>query len=87
MTQTRDKLSREKIRDEQDAIHTHENVGQEVRKAIESIGGTLPERLRAAEPIERVEQRVKEGQPRLELDGQVAKGLLGDDEPPTDPKP
>ena len=41
MTQTRDKLARDRVRDQQSAIRTHENVGKEVREAIKRIGGTL----------------------------------------------
>ena len=36
MTQTRDKLARESIRDQQQAIRTHEQVGKEVRDAIKT---------------------------------------------------
>jgi hypothetical protein len=43
MTQTRDKLTREHIRDPQHAIRTHEQVGKEVRDTILRIGGDLPE--------------------------------------------
>ncbi len=43
MTQTRDKLARERIRDQQTAIRTHEKVGKEVRDAIKRIRGTSPE--------------------------------------------
>jgi len=39
MTQTRDKLAREGIRNQQQAIRTHEQVGKEVRDAIKRIGG------------------------------------------------
>jgi small-conductance mechanosensitive channel len=39
MTQTRDKLARDSIRDQQHAIHAHEQVGKEVRDAIKRIGG------------------------------------------------
>ncbi len=45
MTQTRDKLAKDKVKDQQAAIRTHENVGKEVRDAIKRIGGTLPEQL------------------------------------------
>jgi DNA-damage-inducible protein D len=31
------------VKDQQDAIRTHESVGKEVREAIKRIGGTLPE--------------------------------------------
>jgi DNA-damage-inducible protein D len=51
MTQTRDKLKRENIRNQRDAIETHEAVGKEVRAAIAKIGGTLPENIPPAEPI------------------------------------
>ena len=40
MTQTRDKLARERIHDQQQAIRTHEQVGKEVRDAIKRIGAT-----------------------------------------------
>jgi len=79
MTQTRDKLARERIRDQQQAIHTHERVGREVRAAIERIGGTMPENLPPAEHIERVAERVKGAAPRIELDDRDAKGLFGKD--------
>lgn len=38
MTQTRDKLKRENIRNQRDAIETHETVGKEVRAAIAKSG-------------------------------------------------
>jgi hypothetical protein len=65
MTQTRDKLARERIRDPQQAIHTHQQVGREVRAAIERIGGTLPENLPPAEHIEHVAERVKGAAPKI----------------------
>ena len=45
MTQTRDKLARERVRSQPQAIQTHEQVGKEVRDAIKRIGGTLPENI------------------------------------------
>lgn len=45
--------------DQETAIATHEQVGKEVRAAIERIGGTPPERLAAAEHIQVVERRLK----------------------------
>ena len=78
MTQTRDKLAREGIRDQQQAIRTHEQVGREVRSAIERIGGERPENIPAAEHIKEVEKRIKTATPRLELDERDAGGLLGD---------
>ena len=59
MTQTRDKLAREKVRDQRIAIKTHENVGKEVRDAIARIGGTPPENLPPAEHIKLIEKRIK----------------------------
>ena len=77
MTQTRDKLQREGINNQQKAIRTHEEVGKEVREAIKRIGGDLPEQIPPAEHIKEVEKRVKTSTPRLELDDRDAGGLLG----------
>lgn len=78
MTQTRDKLARERINSQQQAIQTHEAVGKEVRAAIERIGGTLPEQIPPAEHIKEVEKRIKNAVPKMELDEKDAGGLLGD---------
>ena len=78
MTQTRDKLARDTIRDQQQAVHTHEQVGKEVRDAIKRIGGTPPESIPPAEHIKEVEKRIKAATPKLELDQRDAGGLLGD---------
>ncbi|MFH1233632.1 MAG: DNA damage-inducible protein D [Patescibacteria group bacterium] len=80
MTQTRDKLARERIKDQQTAIQTHEDVGKEVRDAIKRIGGTLPEHLSPAEHIKLVEKRVKSVSPKLKLEEKDAKGLIGHSE-------
>ena len=77
MTQTREKLARDRVNTERGAINTHENVGKEVRAAIQRIGGTLPEQIPPAEPIKHVEKRLKTAKPRLLLDGPDAHGLLG----------
>jgi DNA-damage-inducible protein D len=81
MTQTRDKLARENVHTQRQAIETHEAVGKEVRAAIDRIGGTLPENIPPAEHIKKVEKRLKEATPKLALDERDASGLLG--EPPT----
>jgi len=78
MTQTRDKLARENIGNQQQAIRTHEEVGKEVRAAIERIGGTLPEQIPPAEHIKEVEKRIKNTVPKMELEDKDAGGLLGD---------
>ena len=81
MTQTRDKLAREGIRDQQQAIRAHEQVGKEVRIAIERIGGERPENIPAAERIKDVEKRIRAATPKLELDERDAGGLLGNSPP------
>jgi DNA-damage-inducible protein D len=59
MTQTREKLKRENIKNQRDAIETHEMVGKEVRAAIAKIGGTPPEYLPPAEPIKNIKKRLR----------------------------
>jgi DNA-damage-inducible protein D len=80
MTQARDKLAREHIQGQAQAIQTHEQVGREVRQAIQRIGGTLPENIPPAEHIKEVEKRLKAVPPKLTLDDKDAKGLLGEKE-------
>jgi DNA-damage-inducible protein D len=77
MTQTRDKLARDGVKSQQQAIRTHEQVGKEVRDAIKRIGGELPEKIAPDEHIKEVEKRVKGTVPKLELDERDAGGLLG----------
>ncbi len=45
ISQTEQKLKRDKINNEPEACDTHYIVGKQVRKAIEEIGGTMPEDL------------------------------------------
>ncbi len=78
MTQTRDKLERERVRNQALAIRTHEAVGKEVRDAIKRIGGALPETIPPAEHIKLVEKRIKSAKPKWALDDKDALGLLGD---------
>ncbi len=78
MTQTRDKLARDRVGSQAHAIQTHERVGKEVRDAIKRIGGELPENIPPAEHIKEVEKRVKTATPKLTLDEREAGGLLGD---------
>jgi len=59
MTQTREKLQKERINSQERAIQTHKKVGQEVRDAIKRIGGTLPENISPAEHIKQVEKRIE----------------------------
>jgi len=78
MVQTREKLKRENIKNQRDAIETHEAVGKEVRKAIEKIGGTLPENIPPAEPINIVKKRLKHAKPRIQLEDKDAAGITHD---------
>ncbi len=57
ITQTEDKLRREKIQGEGHATFAHTVVGQKVRKSIKDIGGTMPEDLAPEEHIKKVEQK------------------------------
>ncbi len=59
MTQTREKLKRENIKNQREAIETHESVGKEVRRAIAKIGGTPPENLIPEENIKKVQKRLR----------------------------
>lgn len=77
MTQTRDKLARERIGTQSRAIAAHETVGREVRDAIKRIGGQMPEAIPPAEHIKQVEKRLKGQTPKLQLDDKDAVGLLG----------
>lgn len=45
ITQTEQKLTRERIKGEQQAIETHHTVGKEVRETIQRLSGTMPEDL------------------------------------------
>lgn len=76
MSQTREKLKRDRIRNQRDAIETHEAVGKEVRAAIAKIGGTPPENIPPAESIKYVKKRLKKNNPKLELGDKDAAGLL-----------
>jgi len=78
MTQTRDKLARDRVHNQSQAIQTHEQVGREVRDAIKRIGGAFPENIPADEHIKEVEKRIKTAIPKLELDERDATGLLGE---------
>jgi DNA-damage-inducible protein D len=75
MSQTRDKLKRDKIKNQRDAMETHEAVGKEVRAAIAKIGGTPPENIPPAEHIKNVKKRLKTSNPLLALDPKDSIGL------------
>jgi DNA-damage-inducible protein D len=75
MTQARDKLKREGIKDQKKAIETHEIIGKEIRTTISKIGGTLPENIPPAEPIKVIEKRLKNAPIRLTVDPKDALGI------------
>lgn len=61
ITQTQQKLERERIQGEYPATETHRSVGKEVRDAIRRIGGTMPENLPKEESIKKVISARKKG--------------------------
>ncbi len=78
MTQAREQLKKKGIRDQQQAINTHEQVGREVRDAIKRIGGTMPENIPPAEHISTLKKRLTNQPSRLELDDKDSRGLSSD---------
>lgn len=79
MTQTRDKLKRDNIKNQRDAIETHEAVEKEVRATIAKIGGILPENIPPAEHLKNIKKRLKNAKPVLTLDPKDAAGLIAVD--------
>lgn len=57
ITQTDDKIKRERVWGQQKASDTHMEVGQEVRNAIKKIGGTMPEDLPPEKHIKKIEKQ------------------------------
>lgn len=55
-TQTEEKLRRDNIKGKQQANKTHFEIGKKVRKTIEEIGGTMPEKLPVADSIKKLEK-------------------------------
>lgn len=73
ITQTEAKLKREHVKNKERANQTHYTVGKTVRKAIEDIGGTMPEDLPTPEKsIKEVEKeqlkKLKNSNKKLMLD-------------------
>ena len=58
-TQAEAKLRRENIQGEQKANKAHYDVGEKVRKTIEEIGGTMPEKLPVADGVNKAQTRLK----------------------------
>ncbi|MBI3236342.1 MAG: hypothetical protein HYZ48_01330 [Chlamydiales bacterium] len=76
MSQTREKLKRDNVKNQQDAMYTHYEVGKEVRSAIEKIGGTRPENIPPAEHIKQVKKRLKSSKPIPSLNPSDVRGLI-----------
>lgn len=69
-TQAEDKIRREKITGKEAANQAHHEIGKKVRKAIEDIGGIMPEELPTpSESIQQLEQKEKK---RVKQDPQTA---------------
>ncbi len=64
-TQADAKLRRENIQGEMDANLAHYHVGQKVRKTIEELGGTMPEKLPIVDNIRKVHTRIKKIERKL----------------------
>ena len=69
VTQTEDKLKRDKIVGEEKAINTHREVGAKVRQTIEELGGTMPEDLPAAPSIKKLADKHAREMKRLTKGG------------------
>lgn len=73
ISQTEEKLKKDKVHSYSKATATHYEVGSKVRKAIEDIGGTMPEDLpRPEKSIKQIEKeqlkRLKDKKTKLMLD-------------------
>lgn len=59
ITQTDEKIRNDRIAGEKQANFTHFKVGRKVRKAIEDIGGVMPENLPPEKHIKELEKEKK----------------------------
>lgn len=74
ISQTEEKLRKDKIQGADKATSVHYNVGKEVRTAIEKICGTMPEDLPT--PEKSIQQIEKEQMERLKLKAKKGKLML-----------
>jgi len=58
-TQAEDKLRRDQVQGKDNANQVHYQAGVVVRKAIQELGGTMPEDLPTAESIKKLERAEK----------------------------
>ena len=73
ITQTEAKLNKSDISDENIACATHNRVGKAVRKAIEEVGGTMPEDLPT--PEKSIKELEKEKRKQKRLSSKISKKL------------
>ncbi len=71
ITQTEAKLKKSNINDEDLACATHNYVGKAVRRAIEQVGGTMPEKLPT--PEKSIKELEKEKEKQLKLNSKNQK--------------
>ena len=74
ISQTEEKLRKDKIEGAEAATKVHYSVGKEVRSAIEKIGGTMPEDLPV--PEKSIQQIEKEQMKRLKDKAKKGKLML-----------
>ena len=74
ISQTEEKLRKDCVKGADKATSTHYAVGHEVRKAIEKIGGTMPEDLPT--PDKSIQQIEKEQMERLKAKAKAGKLML-----------
>lgn len=74
ISQTEEKLRKDKIQRAEQAMSVHYSVGREVRSAIEKIGGTMPEDLPT--PEKSIQQIEKEQMARLKEKARKGKLML-----------
>lgn len=60
ITQTDEKLKKDKVQGDNPASQTHFMVGGKVRQTIKEIGGTTPEQLPAERHIKEVKKEIKQ---------------------------
>ena len=73
ITQTDALLKRNNVNNENEACSTHNRVGKAVRKAIEDVGGTMPEKLPT--PEKSIKELEKEKKKKLKLSNKETKKL------------
>ena len=74
ISQTEEKLRKDKVEGAQKATSVHYSVGKEVRNAIEKIGGTMPENLQT--PEKSIQQIEREQMERLKKKAKSGKLML-----------